>query len=453
MFYRNILSNLREWSLKKWRKPLILRGARQTGKTSAVRIFSENYEVYIEVNLEKETERALFDDLSDVHKIFDAICLSRGVKPDKDSTLLFIDEIQFSSRAVAMLRYFYEEIPWLHVIAAGSLLDPVLDKKISFPVGRVEYMPMHSCSFHEFLLALNEEQSIKILEELPFPEYGHSHLIKLFNDYTLTGGMPEVISTYIEEKSFASLSHIYEGLVTSFMYDVENYARNSTIEKVIRHIIENAFKSAGSRITFQGFGNSLYKSREMSEAFKALERTYLLQLIYPITTTKIPLSPNIRRSPKLQLLDTGIVNYKAGIQDELIRSKDISDAYSGRIAEHITGQELLNLSSSIQFKLNYWTREDKDATAELDFVWQHRGKVIPIEVKSGKSGKLRSLHQFVNRSEHPWSVRIYSGRFSIEETKTIAGKKFWLMNLPFYLIHRLPAYLDHFMDNYTTENV
>ena len=121
----------------------------------------------------------------------------------------------------------------------------------------------------------------------------------------------------------------------------------------------------------------------------------------------------------------------------------LNDSYKGRIAEHITGQELLTLSDSVLYKLNYWTRENKDASAEVDFVWQHKNKIIPIEVKSGKAGKLRSLHQFVDRSPHNFAVRIYSGKFSVENAVTIAGKKYKLINLPFYLIHKLPKYLEY----------
>jgi predicted AAA+ superfamily ATPase len=448
MFNRKIISDLKKWADKRNRKPLILRGARQTGKTSAVRMFSKKYEVYIELNLEKESERRYFEELSDVKDILDAICLTRGVQPIKGKTLLFIDEIQFSPRAVAMLRYFYEEMSWLHVISAGSLLDTIMDKKISFPVGRVEYLPMHPCSFSEFLMAIDHQQGVEVLSKFPFPEYAHIVMLDLFKTYAMIGGMPEVIATYKTENSLTSLSPVYDALITSYLDDVEKYARNSTLEKVIRHIIENSFRSAGTQITFQGFGNSLYRSREMSEAFKALERTFFLQLVYPVTSTEIPMTANLRRSPKLQVMDTGLVNYMAGNQVELMGSKQLSDAYNGKIAEHITGQELKALTNSVLFKLKYWARESKNATAELDFVWQHAGKVVPIEVKSGKSGKLRSLHQFMNQAGHPWAVRIYSGTFSVEKVKTVAGKEFWLMNLPFYLINQLPRYLDFLMGTY-----
>jgi uncharacterized protein len=446
MFFREITVKLNKWAEKDNRKPLIIRGARQVGKTSAIRIFAQRYKVYIELNLERKADRVFFDDFPDVIRLFDAVCLNRALIPVKEETLLFIDEIQNSPAAVAMLRYFHEDMPWLHVIAAGSLLETMLAKKVNFPVGRVEFLPVRPCSFREFLAATGNHQSLEILGMIPVPDYANGHLMQLFNTFANIGGMPEIIGIYAKEKSVAVLQPVYDALITTYLEDVEKYARNSTLDHVIKHTIQHAFKAAGSKITFYGFGNSLYKNREMSEAFRTLERTYLLQLIYPVTSTRLPVSPNIKRSPKLQMVDTGLVNYMMGIQVEILRGKEISDLYMGRIADHIAGQELLTLTDSVIFKLNHWTRENKNAKSEVDFVWIHRGLVIPIEVKSGKSGKLRSLHQFMDEAPHQWAVRIYSGKFGIEQVETTAGKPFWLMNLPFYLINRLPDYLDYLME-------
>ncbi len=441
MFHRSIVDKLKIWSEKSYRKPLILRGARQVGKTSAVLLLADSFDQFIHLNLDKDDDRKLFSAHTEVRYLFDAICLHAKIKPVKGRTLLFIDEIQNSPAAVQMLRYFYEEISWLHVIAAGSLLESLTVKGISFPVGRVEFLPVRPCSFSEFLVAFDDSQSNQLIQQVPFPEYGHDHLLKQFLLYTLTGGMPEIIEIYRHEQSVALLNPVYEGLIATYLDDVEKYARNSTMAQAIRHTIRHAFDAASSRITFQGFGNSNYKSREMSEAFITLEKAYLLQLVYPTTYVEKPVKPNYRRSPKLQLVDTGLVNYASGVQADLLNFKDIHQSFRGRIAEHITGQELLALSDSVLFTLNYWTREKKDATAEVDFIWSHREKIIPIEVKSGKAGKLRSLHQFIDRAPHALAVRIYSGKFNIEKATTLAGKEFTLLNLPFYLINKLPEYL------------
>jgi len=446
MFDREIILKLKKWSEKENRKPLIIRGARQVGKTSAVRMFAKQFRVFVELNMEKKADKAFFDDFSDVKRLFDAVCLNRGVVPLKGETLLFIDEIQNSPAAVAQLRYFFEDMPWLPVIVAGSLFETMLANKISFPVGRVEFLPVRPCSFNEFLGATGNQQSMELINKFPFPNYGHSHLLNLFNTYITIGGMPEIIGLFGKDGNIAPLQSVYDALITTYLEDVEKYARNKTMNHMLRHTIQHAFRTAGSQITFQGFGNSLYKSREMGETFRTLERTYLLQLVYPVTTTRLPASPNVRRSPKIQMVDSGLVNHLMGIQHEILGSTDINDLYKGRIAEHIAGQELLTLTDSPLYKLNSWTRENKDATSEVDFVWIHKGMVIPIEVKSGRTGKLRSLHQFVDEAPHPWAVRIYSGLFSIEETKTIAGKPFLLLNLPFYLISKLQVYLDYMIE-------
>lgn len=441
MFQRAIQHKLKSWAKKPNRKPLILRGARQVGKTSAVLLISDGFDCFIHLNLEKEADRKLFINQTDVSRLFDSICLHKQIRPVKGSTLLFIDEIQNSSAAVQMLRYFYEEMPWLHVIAAGSLLESLTIKGISFPVGRVEYLPVRPCSFSEYLIAFEDDQSFQLLQEIPFAEYGHEHLLQRFMLYMITGGMPEVIDLYKNERSIVLLGPVYEGLIASYTDDVEKYARNETMTKVIRHTFRNAFNAAASRITYQGFGNSNYRSREMSEAFHTLQKAYLLQLIYPINNTKQPATPNYRRAPKLQLVDTGLVNFISGYQGNMLNLEPSNPIYRGRIAEHITGQEIVALSDSILYELKFWTREKKDASAEIDFIWIHGDKIIPIEVKSGSAGKLRSLHQFIDRAPHSIGVRVYSGKLAIEKTKTLAGKEFTLLNLPFYLINKLPEYL------------
>lgn len=447
MFERTIINDLKKWAASPGRKPLILRGARQVGKTSLVKMFATGFKHYIHLNLDKKEDRELFANELDIHRLFEVICLHKQIKNIHGNVLLFIDEIQNSPEAISTLRYFYEEKNEIHVIAAGSLLETLFARNISFPVGRVEYQQVRPCSFIEFLAAIEEEKSLELLNTLPFPEYAHEYLLQQFNNYTIIGGMPEIINTWRETKSILGLNRIYESLHVSYMDDVEKYAPNLTMVNVMRHILNHSFIEASSRIKFQGFGNSSYKNREMSEAFKMLERSFLIQLVYPATNTDLPLKINYRRAPKLQVVDTGLVNYFSGIQGGLIEANDLNDSFKGRIAEHITGQELLTLTDSVLFKLNYWTRENKDAEAEVDFAWQYKNKVIPIEVKSGKAGKLRSLHQFVDRSPHDFAIRIYSGKFSIENVRTVSGKKYKLINLPFYLIHKIPQYLDYCIGN------
>ena len=440
--HRAALDYLAEWRDGRRRKPLVLRGARQVGKTTLVKIFSDSYDQYIYLNLDIENNRRLFEIHKDVKSLFEAVCLQTKKTPVKGNTLLFIDEIQSSPEAVAMLRYFYEELPWLDVIAAGSMLETLIGKRISFPVGRVEYLPVRPCSFPEFLLATGEQRSYELLQTVPVPDFVQEHLIQQFRLFAIMGGMPEIVEKYREEQSLAGLGSVYDGLIVSYLDDIEKYAKSQTMIEIIRHTISHSFDAAGSHITFSGFGNSNYKNREIGEAFRTLEKAFLFQLIYPFTGTRMPVTPNLRRSSKLQLVDTGLVNYMAGIQSELYNSADLNDTYRGRIAEHITGQELLCLSESVLFKLNYWTRPEYASSAEVDFIWPYREFLVPIEVKSGTAGKLRSLHQFINRAPHGYAVRVYSGKFNIISTRTVSGKPYKLMNLPFYLVNKLHEYLN-----------
>ena len=190
MFQRSILHGLTEWSEKPHRKPLILRGARQVGKTTAVSMLAEKFDQYIYLNLELKEDLQLFEQGYKVSELFEAICFLKNKDPQKHRTLLFIDEIQSSPEAVATLRYFFEDLPHIYVIAAGSLLESLLDRHISFPVGRVEYLKMHPLTFEEFLGATGEAQAVEILDRIPLPDFAHDKLLKLFHRYTLIGGMP-----------------------------------------------------------------------------------------------------------------------------------------------------------------------------------------------------------------------------------------------------------------------
>ncbi|GAH78166.1 unnamed protein product, partial [marine sediment metagenome] len=181
-------------------------------------------------------------------------------------TLIFIDEIQNSPNAVSMLRYFYESAKEFFVITAGSLLESLIDRQISFPVGRVDYLYMKPLTFNEYVNVIEDKSIIEVLNQVPCPDFAHEKLLGLFYKYTLTGGMPEVVSVYSENQNIVELNPIYESLLQSYLDDVEKYARNNTLARVMRHAIESSFYEAGSRIRFEGFGRSLYKSREMSEA-------------------------------------------------------------------------------------------------------------------------------------------------------------------------------------------
>lgn len=437
MFNRNNLLQLRIWAKESDRKPLVLRGARQTGKTSLVNIFSKEFDQYIYLNLEKEEDNKLFSVTTSFSQLLDAIFFLKNADRSSKKVLLFIDEIQNNPKAVAMLRYFYEEAKELFVIAAGSLLETLIDKNISFPVGRVDYLAVRPFSFEEFIEATGETKSLALILNLDVPIFAHDKIRELFQTYSIIGGMPEIVKDYCENRDFGRLRSIYERLLVSYLDDVEKYASNQTQTHVIRHIISSAFHYAGTRIAFEKFGHSQYRSREMGEAFRILEKTMLLQLMYPVSQTKLPIQEKTRLSPKLFMLDTGLVNHASGLQKALITSKLINENYPGKISEHIVGQQLLAFQSSVRSKLHFWVPDKPDTQAEVDYVVQFQDLLLPIEVKSGASGSLRSLHRFVDESPHDWAVRVYDGKFTVEDTTTVSGKKFRLINLPFYLVGQI----------------
>ena len=432
MFYRNIVKKLKDWSNRTNRKPLIIRGARQVGKTTVVSFFAKNFDCFLSLNLEKESDRELFERGTSPEEIMTAIYLLKGQTKQLGTVLLFIDEIQNSPKAVAMLRYFYEDMPELRVIAAGSLLETLIDTHISFPVGRVEYLALRPCSFFEFLEAIGETELKKALENAPLPALIHNRAMKLFNEYVLVGGMPEAVASYARNKDLVEVQRIYETLLNGYKDDTEKYAKNDTEKKVLRHILHYGWLYAGQRIKFERFANSNYKSREIGDAMRTLEKALVLELSYPTTLTTAPIQPQFQKSPKLLWLDTGLVNHVANLQLELLGSKDISEAWKGKIAEHIVGQELLATSDLVSSKRNFWVREAKNSQAEIDYIYPYKSTIIPIEVKSGDNSKLKSLHLFMEDSPYTIAVRFWNNLPSKDTITLPSGKQYTLYNLPFY---------------------
>ncbi|WP_455640539.1 ATP-binding protein [Parabacteroides sp.] len=447
MFERNILQKLRQWADNPYRKPLILRGARQVGKTTVVNQFGREFDNYLSVNLEKREVRQLFAKTDDVKQLLPMLFLYCNVTQQPGRTLIFLDEVQASPEAVALLRYFYEDTPELYVIAAGSLLETMLDKHISLPVGRVEYMALHPCSFTEFLGATGDERFIDLIQNAQLPEAFHQQMKLRFNTYALIGGMPEAVAQYAANRDVVALSGVYNQLLTAYRNDVEKYAENNTQAAVIRYILEEGWAFAGQTITLGGFASSSYKARETGEAFRTLEKALLLELVYPTVSTVMPATSDLKKSPKLIWLDSGLVNYAAGIQKEYLLSNDLSDVWRGMAAEQIVAQELKALSNAVGQKRKFWVRAKHGSSSEVDFVYIYDETVIPVEVKSGHNAHLKSLHQFMEEAPHDIAVRIWSGNYSVDNVSTLSGKPFRLVNLPFYMIGALPNIIKSLLAN------
>ena len=275
-----------------------------------------------------------------------------------------------------------------------------------------------------------------MVEGLDVTPLFHDTLMSHFNRYTLLGGMPEILVNYAQHGDIIRLSPIYRSLLDGYNEDVEKYAHNDSQTRVIRHVLSHGWAEAGQTITFNRFGGSSYTSKEVHEAFDVMQKAFLLSLDYPITAVKPPAMPALTRQPKLIWLDSGIMNFSADIQADYLQNTSLIDIWKGHAAEQITGQELrVVLDRNFRNEQYYWVRDKRGASAEIDFVWQHQSKIVPIEVKSGTNAHLRSLHSFMSLPDAAdIAVRVWPGEFSINELTSPNGHNFRLVNLPFYYV-------------------
>lgn len=447
MFERELITQLREWREKEHRKPLVLRGARQVGKTTLVREFSKEFDVFIALNLEIAADAEIFRRHANVQDIWQYLRLKHHVRQDSDAEiLLFIDEIQEEVRAVSMLRYFYEDLPRIYVIAAGSRLQSLVRQRISFPVGRVEYMNLRPFSFVEYVNAVHGPRWADWIRTLSVPETMHREMVDVFNRYALIGGMPEAVAVYAETGDIESLAPIFDSLLKSYQEDIDKYAKNQEQARLLRHLVSSVWTESATTVTFKQFGESSYNSSQIHNGLEILENAYLLNLDYPVTAVHAPALPNKRRSPKLIMVDSGLTNFFAGIQLEYLQNPELLDTWRGRAAEQIVAQELrVVLDRLYREKQYYWVRDKKGTTAELDFIWQYGMHLIPIEVKSGTNAHLKSLHSFVNLTrQHIYAVRVWSGAFSVQEVSTPApdNQGYTLINIPFYYVGQIRSILE-----------
>ena len=442
LFKRQALGDLQRWKADLARKPLVIRGARQVGKSSLVRLFSKEYRRYAELNLEKPVHAALFRRGLSLTELVQAIQLECRLPTGNEPWLLCLDEIQEVPDAVAILRFFYEERPDIHVIAAGSLLETAMDAAaISFPVGRVQFLHMRPLCFEEFLVVMGESAAAEAWRTVPVPAFAHARLLALFHTYALTGGMPEAVLRYRQTQGdLAAVNEVYADLIAAFRDDISKYGRNDTMRRILLHCLDTAPYQIGSRITFNGFGGSNYQSREVGEALRTLERAKLLELVYPTVHGQEPLMPDHKKSPRLQFLDAGLVNHVAGLQRELIGVRDLTGVYRGRLIEQLVGQEIKATDSRRDVPLVFWVRDKAQANAEVDFLLRTDEGVVPVEAKSGAVGKLRSLHEFLLRNPALIAVRLYAGEY-LEHPITVGDRTCLLINIPYYAAGLLPQYI------------
>ncbi len=400
----------------------------------------KHFENTIQINLENIEHQRLFREdisLDDFERIIQ-IKFHQKIIPGK--TLVFIDEIQNSSSLVKLLRFFYEDRPDVHVIAAGSLFQAKIEREgFSLPVGRVEYAYVYPLDFFEYLEAREESELLAFLKSVDpgerIPEAIHQEGLRLFNEYSMLGGMPEVVNSYIENRDIDSLKPIYSSLFTGYAEDVYKYSSLAKA-KYLTHVIEQAPLYAGTTITYDKFGGSNFRNREMGEAFSTLEKIMLVYQVHATKSREIPLTAQRKRPKKLIFLDVGLVNHRMGIQDQFMDLRDLNDFYRGRIAEQVVGQNILAQFMNSTPIILYWAKGRQEGSAEVDFCLQSKGEILGIEVKAGGSGRLRSLFSFADTVQDHRLLRIYNGH--LKKEKVHFNKiEYELLSVPFYLSPRI----------------
>jgi predicted AAA+ superfamily ATPase len=402
---RLIQTEFDRWHASQNRKPLIIRGARQVGKTYSVVEFGKaSFETFQLFDFEKDRSlhRIFEGDLTPAQLLLEleAHCNCRII-PGK--SLVFFDEIQACPRAILSLRYFYETLPELHLIAAGSLLEFALSE-ISFPVGRVEFLWMRPMLFEEFLLATKKEVLQNALPSLqdrhPVPESIHRKLLEQLQLYFAIGGMPEAVRIYTETGSLTETARVHESLTQAYLQDFSKYSGRMDPE-----IIQHVYRQLPAWIGRQTQYAKLYPEKRTDQIKKALhilEQTLITHRISSSPAQGLPLGAGASdRLFKYLFLDIGLLRHLSGLSvAHILQETELLDIFRGSLAEQFIGQELLaRRSGSENERLFYWCREKPNSSAEVDFLMTEEGRILPVEVKSGPAGKLRSLHLFL--AEHP----------------------------------------------------
>lgn len=450
MYQRNILKPLIDWKKQDKKKPLIIRGARQVGKTSIVSKFAnEFYSNFVNVNLELPQYRTIFEKVQSVNEFEEAVKIYYKQDLEEKDTLLFIDEIQNTPNLISLLRFFYEENTSYDVISAGSLLEPKIKQaKISMPVGRVDSLYLYPLDFFEFLYAIGETELLNSLKQLNFnenlsnsvPAYLEQVAKERFNEYLIVGGMPEAVYKYAEKRSLSSILNIYEGLLRTYADDVYKYAEEPLATK-ISNIITTAPTFAGSTFMYSQFSSD----RDISSAFELVESIMLISQVKATQSLMTPLVPNLNIQKKLLYIDIGLVNYRVDNQQDLLHNQDLSSSFRGSVTEQVTGQHLLSLVNQRKQDIFYWTRPKSQSKAEVDFCFGKDGYIIGIETKSGSKGNLKSLFSFsdklTNNNQKHILIRIHLGHMKIEELE-YAGTPYKVYSIPAYLLPRIYEFVE-----------
>ncbi len=435
---RELQDVLIQWKNQAERLPLILRGARQVGKSYLVENFgSEHFKSVITLNFELQPSLGRAFEALDPFKIISTleILTNRSIRPGE--CLLFFDEIQECPKALLSLRYFKEKLPQLHVIGAGSLLEFTLqEEKFSFPVGRVQFIYLKPLSFQEFLDALGENKIIEYLSKITlsdqFESGLHEHILILFKQYLLVGGMPAAVKAFVESKTFLESYRIHQALLQSYQSDFGKYSTKAQ-HKYLQRFFEKAPGVVGQHFKYVEIDPEA-RSRELKVALQQLTWSGLVHCIFETNASGIPLQSQVdEKKFKLLFLDVGLLQAAGKVNPQMPWEEDILQIRSGALAEQVVGQELLAYQDCYETPhLYFWKREKKNSSAEVDYVVQVGSRIMPIEVKSGKGGHLKSLHKFMEEKKAPMGLKISAAPLSLDGN---------ILSVPFYLIKHIPRLL------------
>ena len=449
---RKQLNQLEYWFSKPNRKPLVIRGARQVGKSTLVRLFAEQQNLPLaEVNLERYADLGSSFNRNDPESLVDVLETLPGINAISPNSLLFLDEIQAVPEAIPALRYFYEEMSQLPVVAAGSLLEFALsDHQFSMPVGRVEYLHMGPMTFTEFLDALGESKLASIIRRFEIGDeiapLIHNRMLDLLRTYFFVGGMPEAVGAYAHSRRLRDVSEVHNSIIETYREDFPKYIGSRNLSR-IQNVFNFAARNVGRKVKYSQF-SSQDKSVTIKTDIELLCMARVLSRVVHSHCSGLPLQADMEEKVyKLIFLDVGLMNAICGLGwNTISQIADKQLINEGAIAEQFIGQHLLDiLSKSPNRELNYWLREGRSSNAEVDYVMALNGRIIPVEIKAGATGSLKSLHQFVGEKGVSVAVRFDTGQPSTQSINTsirCGGKSvdvsYQLLSLPLYLVERLP---------------
>lgn len=420
MYYPRIIDGyLTEWASRKQHKPLLLRGARQVGKSTAVRHLADSFESFVEINFEKqESFKPIFQIKDcDVKKIVSQISAMAGKRIEPGRTLLFLDEVQACPEAIKALWFFKEDLPDLHVVAAGSLLEFVLEDLSSFGVGRIHSMFMYPMSFDEFLIANDErpllEERNKASSSVPLPQPLHEKLVDLTRTFMLVGGMPEAVAKWVETHDYLACQEVQDDIVVTYEDDFPKYRK-----KIDPVLLRNTIRSVALQATKKFVYNAVegdFKAQDVKKSLTLLARA---GIVIPVTHSDgngMPLGGEAEDSyQKMLLLDTGLMlrllNMTTGdiseLTEQILTSNVVDLVNKGPMAEMLAGLELLHYRTpNIRHEMFYWQRQAKNAQAEVDYLSSFRQTVLPIEVKAETQGGMKSLWIFMREKKLKNAIR------------------------------------------------